>query len=290
MKLYAYFKAEPTEYVLAYTNGKVVRQGAGQAFWYWVPNTSIALLPTSIIDARFVFNETTIDFQPVTVQGLITYHVVAPETVAEQFNFTIQPQTRVYKAEGQAKLNERLIEIVHTHTRQQLRQLTLEDALRSSERIASSVFDQLRSANELSERGITCDSLFFSSVKATPETTKALEAEHREALQRRADQAIYSRRAEAVEQERKIKQNELATSIALEERRQTLIKLQGENTRQEAEFEAAAEQIRLVPFQQLTSQQLLGLAFRDFAENAQKIGNLTISSEILEQLLKPGSR
>jgi hypothetical protein len=30
---------------------------------------------------------------------------------------------------------------------------------------------------------------------------------------------------------------------------------------------------------------LLALAFRDFAANAQKIGNLTITSEILEQLL-----
>ena len=35
----------------------------------------------------------------------------------------------------------------------------------------------------------------------------------------------------------------------------------------------------------LDARMLLALAFRDFASNAQKIGNLTITSEILEQIL-----
>ena len=115
--------------------------------------------------------------------------------------------------------------------------------------------------------------------------SKALEAEYREALQKRADQAIYSRRADAVEQERKIKQNELSTSIDLEQRRQDLVNLQGENARKQAEFEAEAVRVQLVPFQTLDARLLLALAFRDLAGNAQKIGNLTITSEILEQLL-----
>ena len=47
---------------------------------------------------------------------------------------------------------------------------------------------------------------------------KALEAEYREGLQQRADQAIYARRAAAVEQERRIKENELNTQVLLEQR------------------------------------------------------------------------
>ncbi len=116
--------------------------------------------------------------------------------------------------------------------------------------------------------------------------TKALEAEYREALQKRADQAIYSRRADAVEQERKIKQNELATSILLEQRRQELVNLKGENERKEAEFEAEATRIRLIPHQQLEARLVLALALRDLANNAHKIGNLTITTEILGQLLQ----
>jgi regulator of protease activity HflC (stomatin/prohibitin superfamily) len=171
------------------------------------------------------------------------------------------------------------------HTRNELRQYSLEDALRSSEPLARTVLGRIREEQVLSSMGIECLSLFYTSIKATPEMTKALEAQYREELQKRADQAIYSRRAEAVEQERKIKQNELSTSVDLEQRRQELVSLQGENTRRKAEFEAEAERIQLAPYKELEGRLLLALAFRDFASNAQKIGNLTITSEILEQLL-----
>ena len=57
------------------------------------------------------------------------------------------------------------------------------------------------------------------AVKPKPETAKALEAEAREALLRRADEAIYTRRNAAVEQERMIKENELATEIAVENKK-----------------------------------------------------------------------
>jgi len=51
---------------------------------------------------------------------------------------------------------------------------------------------------------------------------KALEAEAREALQRRSDEAIYARRNNAVEQERRIKESELNTEIAVEEKRRQI--------------------------------------------------------------------
>ncbi len=283
--MFAYFKSEPTEYILAYSNGKIARQVAGLAFWYWRPSTSIVLVPISTVDAPFVFNETTGNFQAVTLQGQITYRIIEPETISKLLNFTIKPRTRQYTSEDPAKLNQRIVNIVQMHTRNELRQLALEDALHSSERLARTVLAQLQEEQALSTMGVTCVSLFFTAIKATPEMTKALEAEYREALQKRADQAIYSRRADAVEQERKIKQNELSTEVDLEQRRQELVNLQGENARKLAEFEAEATRIHLTPYQALEAQLLLALAFRDFAANADKIGNLTITSEILEQLL-----
>jgi hypothetical protein len=280
-----HFKAEPTDYILAYSNGKVFRQGPGKAFWYWRHKTSIVLVPVSTKDALFVLNEGTNNFQTVTLQGQITYRVVEPETVAGLLNFTIDPRTKQYLTEDPEKLSQRIINIVQTLTRKELQNLSLEDALRSAERLAQSVLGQIQQENMLATMGIACMSLFFTSIKATPEMSKALEAEYREALQKRADQAIYSRRADAVEQERKIKQNELSTSIDLEQRRQDLVNLQGENTRKQAEFDAEAVRIQLVPFQAFDPRLLLALGIRDLAGNAQKIGNLTITSEILEQLL-----
>lgn len=290
MALIEYFKSEPTEYILAYSNGKIARQGAGLAFWYWRPSTSIVMVPISTVDALFVFNETTGNFQAVTLQGQITYRITEPETISRLLNFTIHPRTRQYTSEDPAKLNQRIVNIVQMHTRNELRQLSLEDALHSSERLARTVQAQLQEEQALATMGVTCVSLFFTTIKATPEMTKALEAEYREALQKRADQAIYSRRADAVEQERKIKQNELSTEVDLEQRRQELVNLQGENARKLAEFEAEATRIHLTPYQALEAQLLLALAFRDFATNANKIGNLTITSEILEQLLTAGKK
>lgn len=282
---FAYFKAEPTEYVIAYANGKVFCQGAGKAFWYWAPRTSIVLVPVATIDAPFVFNEITGNFQAVTLQGQVTYRITAPETLSQLLNFTINPRTRGYRSDDPEKLAQRIVNIVQMQTRKEMQQLSLEEALHHSEPLARSVLAALHQEQALIEMGVECVSLFYTAIKATPEMTKALEAEVRETLQKRADQAIYSRRADAVEQERKIKQNELATSILLEQRRRELVDLQGENARKVAEFEAEAIRIRLAPYQDFAPSQLLALSFRNFADNAQKIGNLTITSEILEQVL-----
>jgi hypothetical protein len=285
MAVVGYFKAEPTEYILASSNGQMLRQGAGLAFWYWPHRTSIVLVPISTSDATFVFNEVTGNFQAVTLQGQFTYRITRPEVISQLLNFTIDPRKRKYRSEDPEKLNQRIVNIVQMFTRNALQQLSLEDALRSSERLAHTVLERLRAEQSLADLGVECLSLFFTSIKATPEMARALEAEYRESLQMRADQAIYSRRAQAVEQERKIKQNELSTEVDLEDRRQQLVDLQGTNARRQAEFEAEAARISLAPYTALDVRLLTALAFRTFADNAGKIGNLTITSEILEQLL-----
>ena len=290
MALIAYFKSEPTEYILAYANGSIFRQGAGRALWYWGPSTSIALIPLSSVDAPFVFNESTGNFQTIVLQGQITYRVVDAEMLARLMNFTIDPKTRRYRSNDPDKLNQRIINVVQMHTRNELQRFALEDALRGSEQLARTVLGRINNEQSLASIGVEVMSIFFTALRATPEMTKALEAEYREALQKRADQAIYSRRADAVEQERKIKQNELSTDVDLEQRRQELVNLQGENERKQAEFEAEVTRIQLTPYQAFEARLLLALAMRDLAGNAQKIGNLTITSEILEQILNRSSQ
>ncbi len=286
--MFAYFKSEPTDYVLGYRNGRIFRQGAGRSFWYWQRSTSIVLVPTATSDALFVLNETTGNFQAVTLQGQITYRIIAPATIVALLNFTIDPLTKQYRSEDPAKLQQRIVNLVQAHTRNELGKLSLEDALRGAEQLAGSVFTRIREDSTFAAMGIECISLFYTAIKATPEMTKALEAEYRETLQKRADQAIYSRRADAVEQERKIKQNELSTSVDLEQRRQELVELEGANARARATFAAEATRIGLDPLRELEPRLVLALAMRDMAANAEKIGNLTITTEILEQLLNKG--
>ena len=77
----------------------------------------------------------------------------------------------------------------------------------------------------------------------------------------------------------------MATAVDLEERRRQLVDLQGENVRTQADAEAAAIRIRLEPYRELDPRLVLALAFHDFADNAEKIGQLTITSDILQDLL-----
>jgi len=153
-------------------------------------------------------------------------------------------------------------------------------------------------------------------VRPTPEMARALEAEAREGLQRESDQAIYDRRNAAVEQERRIKENELNTEIAvqekqrllreaalsadiaLEQQRAQLIERRAANERQDADARAYAlratlEPIRSVDWRTLMAltaggsdpRVLFGLGFRELAENAGKIGQLNLTPELLGNLL-----
>lgn len=285
--LLGYYKAEPTEYVLCYANGRRTQAGVGLAFFYWAPITSVVSLSVSTVDVPFILNETTGNFQAITVQGQLTYRLAQPETTAQMLNFAINPRTRKYTSTDPEKLPLRLTNLIQTHLRPELARYSLEEALRRGAEMAAATLGKVQADPALKALGAECLSLFFSAVRPTPEMAKALEAEYREGLQQRADQAIYARRAAAVEQERRIKENELQTQLALEQRRQELVDLQGQNAIKQAEYDAQANAQWLAPWQATDPRLVLALAFKALGENAGKIGNLTITPEILASLLGP---
>ncbi|MBF0545240.1 MAG: SPFH domain-containing protein [Candidatus Riflebacteria bacterium] len=285
MPLIGYFKSEPTEYIMLYSAGSLKITGVGITFFYLKMNTSIVLVPTGTIDVPFILNETTGNFQAVTIQGQMTYRISDPKAIASIMDYTIDPRTRQYRSEDPEKLSGRIINEIQAFLREELQKLSLEDALKNSVVVATKVNAALCESKALGKMGIETTAFYINSIKPTPEMARALEAEYRESLQVRADQAIYHRRAIAVEQEGKIKQNELNNSITLENRKKELIALQGENLKQEAEFQAHAVQSKLAPYQAVSPKILLALALKEMGENAAKIGNLNITPEILSSIL-----
>jgi hypothetical protein len=294
--MFAFYKGQPTEYVIRYSGGKVRGEGAGRSFWYFIPITSIVSVPTNSVDVGFVFNEQTSNFQSVTIQGQFTYRIKEPRKTAELLNFTIHPMTRAYVSEDPDKLAQRITNIIQMETRREVLTRSLEENLRESEAIARTVLTRVREGELLEPVGVELLSVYFVAARPTPEVAKALEAEYRERLLRNADEAIYARRAAAVEEERKIKENELTTDIALEEQKQQFIALQGENARQEAEFRGRAAEteaefrtraltMELEAYKTLDPRSVLALAMREMGQNAGNIGNLTITSEILAALM-----
>lgn len=74
-----FIKVQPTTYLLQYRGGKVVREGLGLSFFYYGPTTSLVAVPVGSADVPFIFQETTADFQTVTIQGQVTYRVGDPK-------------------------------------------------------------------------------------------------------------------------------------------------------------------------------------------------------------------
>ncbi len=45
-----YIKVQPTDFILQYRPGKLVREGAGLSFFYFSPNSSLVLVPVASPD------------------------------------------------------------------------------------------------------------------------------------------------------------------------------------------------------------------------------------------------
>lgn len=281
-----FFKGQPTEYIIKFVNGKVKKEGQGLTFFYWKPNTTVAVVPTTTIDANFIFNEITQTFQEVTIQGQLTYRIIDAKKISSMLDFTITPATKKYFSDSLDKLARRIINAVQMSTREEIQNYSLEDSLRKSEAIAKSVLSKIKQNDFLISIGVECLGIYFISIKPTPELSRALEAEYRESVQKKADEAIYSRRAAAVEQERKIKENELNSAIALEKSRREFVDINGSNTIKEAEYKSKALDMEFASYKNIDAKILLALGLKSLGEKAEKIGNLTITPDLLSIILK----
>ena len=290
-----FMKASPTTYVLHFRNGRIRREGAGLSFYYWGPTATIVAVPLASADAPFAFQEATADFQAVAIQGQVTYRVADPKRLAGVLDMSVRPDGH-YRVDDYQKLPERLVHVTQTLMRAETQQLTLRETLTSSALLSERVLGRLRTSETVVGLGLDVLGLSILAIKPTPESAKALEAEAREALQRRSDEAIYARRNAAVEQERRIKESELRTETALEEQRSALMNERVANDRKEADSRAYAIEATLAPLRGLDWRTLMvlrggepgatiALAFQEIATNAQKVGELNITPDLLRALL-----
>jgi hypothetical protein len=217
-----FIKADPGNCLIQFRNGRIRRQGKGLSFYYFAPTTSLVSVPTVSTEAPFIFEEVTGDFQKVTVQGQVTYRISEPLKVSRLLNFTLDATGKRYVSDDPQKLSQRVINLTNVLTRAGLEKLSLREALRASETMERQVAAGLRVAAEIDALGLEILGLSILAIKPTPETSRALEAETRELLLREADEAIYARRNSAVEYERSIRENELNTEIAVENKKRQI--------------------------------------------------------------------
>ena len=229
-----HIKFDSMTYVLHYKNGKVKKEGRGLSFFYFEPNSSIVPIPMGSNDLPFIFNESTNDYGTVCIQGQISYKIEDPKKLADVLDFTVNGKGE-YKKNDIEKLNQRIINEAQTSTSSFIHNIKLKDVIRSAKEIETKILEGLKESVAISMVGIEILGVNILSVKATPEMSKALETGTREKLQQEADEAIYERRNFAVEQERKIKESELNTEIAVEEKQKQITEKKMESDVQKAE-------------------------------------------------------
>jgi regulator of protease activity HflC (stomatin/prohibitin superfamily) len=155
-----YRKANPTDYILHFSNGKLVREGAGLSFVYLSPAASIVSVPLASANIPFVFNEPTSDFQTLTVQGQLTYRISDPKKAAAMLDFTVGARGRYFSDQYQ-KLPERLVYGLQTLVRAEIQALPLRQALVHGDALTAHVFDQLKASAEVGQLGIEILNLEF---------------------------------------------------------------------------------------------------------------------------------
>ena len=329
-----FVKVQPTTYLIQYRNGRIVREGAGLSSFYYAPTTSLVAIPMASRDQPFIFQHATSDFQSVTVQGQIAYRVGDPRKTSGMLNFTLRADSRGYESDDPTKLPQRMQAAVEVLVQQSVQSMPIRTALIATHQIAETVTAGLRNHPEITSLGLEVLGVFVLAIKPTPETARALEAEARESILKAADDAIFARRNSAVEQERTIRENELDTEvaveqkkrliqetqmeaeasiqrkkqelrksemqadIALEESRKEFVKCNAENTRTMAEAEAhrvaavmkALENadprvVQALAAVDMKPAQLIAQAFGGIADKADRIGQLNVSSELLQSLM-----
>ena len=289
----------PSEYVFKYKNGKIVKEGKGLSFIYYVPNTSVVVIPTSSADVPFIFQEITNDYQTVSVQGQITYKIADYKRVSEILDYTYDMKKKKYVTEDYKKILQRLVNITKVLTKKSIENMPLKEAIKSSESLANLIREALIDSKEVLNLGIEIIGFSILAISPNKETARALEATAREEILKKADEAIYERRNSSIEQERIVKENELNTEIAIEEKRKEFIKLSVENAKEESDSKAYQFAAMMKVFNEMDPnviqalatinmepEKLIAGAFQQLANKADKIGELNISPDLLQSLMK----
>ena len=223
-----FIKSQPTTYLIEYKSGKIVRQGAGISFLYFAPTTTLAAIPAGSRDESFIFQQVTQDFQTITVQGQVAYRINEPAKVAAMLNFALKADGKNYESDDPEKLRQRVLSSVEVLSQKYIKSIGLKEALLASDKLVLNISNDLRSYPEITSLGVEIQGVSVMAIKPTPETARALEAEAREVILRQSDEAIFVRRNAAIENERTIRESELDTEVAVEQKKRTIRETQME--------------------------------------------------------------
>lgn len=314
-----HLRSAPTSHVRHHKAGQLVHDGPGLTFWFRSLTAAISEVPVADRELAIAFHARTADFQDVSVQATVTYRINDPAVAATRLDFSIHPDTGAWRGSPLEQISTLLTESAQQHALHVLARTPLSAALVDGvAQVRERISEGLAAEPRLPATGIEVVAVRVVAIRPEPEVERALRTPAREQIQQEADRATYERRAVAVERERAIAENELASKIELARREEQLVEQRGTNARREAEEKAAADAVRteaeatrtvrlaqaeaasaravgdaraqaqaawLRVHADIDQATLNSLAIGQLAENLPHIDNLTLSPDVLTGLL-----
>ena len=305
----ARLRSDASHHVIRYRNGRIRQSGRGLVFWFRPETASVAEVPMDDRQMTLFIKGRSADFQQVAVQGVLGWRVVEPDRVAERIDFTISLANGQYIREPIERIETRLSGLVNQATLQYLAEAPVRALLDAGvEPLRQRLEATLANDPALTEIGLAIVAVQLNNLAPSSELERALQTPTFEALQQKADEAMFERRALAVDKERAIAENELGNKTELARREKQLIAEEAENTRnratglaeaQKVEAEAEAGRIRIVESAKAEAEQahiavyrdlppavLLGLAARELAGNLDTIEHLNVTPDLLAAVMR----
>ncbi len=304
----AQLRSEASSHVIRYRKGRLRQSGRGLVFWFNPENASIVEVPMDDREATLFVRGRSQDFQQMAVQGMLTWHVVDPDLLSRRVDFSIALDSGRLRGEPLERIESRLAGLVNQAALQYLAEKPVRTLLDDGiEPLRMRIEKALAGATTLADLGLAIVSVRLTSLMPSSELERALQTPTFEALQQKADEATFERRALAVEKERAIAENELATKTELARREKLLIVEESQNARdratghaeaQQIQAEAEAARIRAVEsakaeadeahiaiYRTLSPAVLMGLAARDLAGKLTKIEHVNVTPDLLAGLM-----
>jgi regulator of protease activity HflC (stomatin/prohibitin superfamily) len=249
IRRYGFFnhaRVEASAFLAVYRGGRVDRMGRGLAIWFLPQGaTSLVEVPADERDHQLMISATTRDFQTISVQGAATWRAVDPLTLADRIDFSIDPYKGVFRADPLAQVEALIDGLVKVGVEKFISTRDVDDVLRGNVGpLLASLEEEATRSPRLAAIGVELAGLRLTALTPAPDLARALRQPTAERLQQSADEAIFARRAAAVEKEAAIAQNETKPKIRLEEERAALIARERDNDMAEAQSTRETAEIR----------------------------------------------
>lgn len=110
-----HLRGAPTAHIRHHRGGTLLHDGPGLSFWFRALTAALSEVPVDDRELAMTFHARTSDFQDVAVQATVTYRIGDPALAAARLDFSIDPDTGVWRGAPLEQLGTLLTETAQQH-------------------------------------------------------------------------------------------------------------------------------------------------------------------------------